>query len=72
MSAVASGDVKPSEEGKYPVKKEDVYPTIKNNVKPVVPLAHPEVINCLSKWAVGVVFSDPQLKSDMSESQQYL
>ena len=44
MSAVASGDVKPSEEGKYPVKKEDVYPTIKNNVKPVVPSAHPEVI----------------------------
>ena len=48
MSAVASGDVKPSEEGKYPVKKEDVYPTIKNNVKPVVPSAHPEVKVSLS------------------------
>jgi hypothetical protein len=48
VSAVASGDVKPSEEGKYPVKKEEIFQAIKNNVKPTVPSAHPEVLKTAS------------------------
>ena len=44
VTAVAAGEVKASEEGKYPVKKEGgSYPTMRTRAKPTIPLAHPEV-----------------------------
>ena len=44
VSAVASGEVKASEEGKYPVKKEGGGGGhMKARAKPMVPQAHPEV-----------------------------
>ena len=46
MTAVAAGgEVKGSEEGKYPVKRENGgYPTnVKTKARPTIPVAHPEV-----------------------------
>lgn len=49
VTAVAAGEVKASEEGKYPVKKEGgSYPTMRTRAKPTIPLAHPEVLKTAS------------------------
>jgi len=42
VSAVASGDVKASEEGKYPTKKTSR--ALNNKLKPTIPQPHPEVL----------------------------
>jgi len=48
VTAVAAGEVKASEEGKYPVKKNGNYLRSGNNAKPVIPQPHPEVLKTAS------------------------
>jgi len=48
VTAVATGDVRPSEEGKYPVKKNGNYFRGGNSLKPIIPQPHPEVLKTAS------------------------
>ena len=73
VTAVAAGEVKASEEGKYPVKKEGgSYPTMKTRAKPTIPLAHPEVNTKQSQYLTSPQndYFDPLIEVKISKNFQ--